>query len=98
MYSGGPSTKFICLQTSSKVSLSNSSNNLLFISCRNERTKPWDAKMVQDPVQDRLFEIIEAKKKGRKRPTKVKEEKPASDNVVSIMDALKSSIAADKRR
>lgn len=63
-----------------------------------ERTKPWDAKMVQDPVQDRLLEIIEAKKKGRKRPTKAKEEKPASNNVVSIMDALKNSLAAEKRR
>ena len=39
----------------------------------DERTKPWDPKMVDDPVQDRLLEIIAAKKKGKKRPAKPKE-------------------------
>ena len=62
----------------------------------DERTKPWDAKMVQDPVQDRLLEIIAAKKKGRKRPAKAKTTEPAAGNVVSILDALKKSIAAEK--
>ncbi len=62
----------------------------------DERTKPWDAKMVQDPVQDRLLEIIAAKKKGRKRPAKAKTADPAAGNVVSILDALKKSIAAEK--
>lgn len=61
-----------------------------------ERTKPWDASMVQDPVQDRLQEIIAAKKKGRKRPAKAKALEPAPGNVVSILDALKKSIASEK--
>ena len=39
----------------------------------DERMKPWDPKMVDDPVQDRLLEIIAAKKKGKKRPAKAKE-------------------------
>jgi len=64
----------------------------------DERTKPWNAKMVQDPVQDQLLEIIAAKKKGRKRPAKVKTAGPAAGNVVSILDALKKSIAAEKGR
>ena len=62
----------------------------------DERTKPWDTKMVHDPVHDRLLEIIAAKKKGRKRPAKAKTAEPAAGNVVSSLDALKKSIAAKK--
>jgi len=64
----------------------------------DERTKPWNAKMVQDLVQDQLLEIIAAKKKGRKRPAKAKTAEPAAGNVLSILDALKKSIAAEKGR
>ncbi len=31
-----------------------------------KQTKPWDAKMVVDPVQDRLLDIIKAKRNSRK--------------------------------
>jgi DNA end-binding protein Ku len=64
----------------------------------DERVKPWDPKMVDDPVQDRLLEIIAAKKKGKKRPAKPKESasEPPS-NVVNIMDALKKSIASESK-
>lgn len=66
-----------------------------------ERIKPWDPKMVDDPVQDRLLDIIASKKKGRKKPAKAKaepEEQPS--NVVNIMDALRKSIstAGNKRK
>ena len=61
-----------------------------------ERTSSWDPAMVEDPVQQKLLDIIAAKKKGRKRPTKAKAEPEArTDNVISIMDALKKSIAAE---
>jgi DNA end-binding protein Ku len=63
----------------------------------DERTKSWDPKMVDDPVQHRLLDIIAAKKKGRKRPAapaKGEPEKPS--NVINIMDALKKSIASEK--
>lgn len=62
----------------------------------NERTRPWDPGMVRDPVQDRLLDLIAARKKGRKRQTKPREQtqEPAS-NVVNIMDALRRSIASD---
>jgi len=63
-----------------------------------ERTKPWNPDMVQDPVQDRLLKIIAAKKKGRKRPAPAKTPEPASGNVISILDALKKSIASEKSR
>lgn len=59
-----------------------------------ERTRKWDPKMVDDPVQDRLLDIIAAKKKGRKRPAKTKTPPPAG-NVVNIMDALRRSIKAE---
>jgi DNA end-binding protein Ku len=62
----------------------------------DERVKPWDPKMVDDPVQDRLLEIIAAKKKGKKRPANPKESasEPPS-NVFNIMEALKKSIASE---
>lgn len=65
-----------------------------------ERTKDWDPSMVEDPVQDKLLEIIEAKKK--KKPAKAKkgsaraEPQETPSNVVSIMDALKKSVESEK--
>lgn len=69
----------------------------------DERTKPWNAGMVHDPVQEKLLDIIASKKKGRRRPAKEKqEEEKAPSNVISIMDALRKSISqetsAKKRR
>lgn len=66
-----------------------------------ERIKPWDPKMVTDPVQERLLDIIASKKKGRKKPAKAKteEEEDRPSNVVSIMDALRKSLdTAGKKR
>lgn len=62
-----------------------------------ERTTGWDPKMVNDPVQARLLEIIASKKKGRRRPARAKPEAEAEppSNVVSIMDALRKSLAAE---
>ncbi|OAE49138.1 Ku protein [Agrobacterium tumefaciens] len=66
-----------------------------------KQTKPWDAKMVVDPVQDRLLDIIKAKKKQHKKPARGKTTAPASpskpSNVINIMDALKKSVAAETR-
>lgn len=64
----------------------------------DERTKPWDPKMVDDPVQDRLLEIIAAKKKGKKRPAAAKAAEPEEPgNVINIMDALRKSIASENK-
>ncbi|WP_411034204.1 Ku protein [Shinella sp. BYT-45] len=60
-----------------------------------ERTKSWDPKMADDPVQGRLLDIIAAKKKGRKRPAKQKAPPPTAGNVINIMDALRKSIKAE---
>lgn len=65
----------------------------------DSRTADWDPRMVEDPVQDRLMELIEAKQKGRRKPRKAAKESPAdSGKVVSIIDALKRSIESEKRR
>ncbi|MBX3540993.1 MAG: Ku protein [Chelatococcus sp.] len=63
----------------------------------DERTRPWDPSMAEDPVQDKLLDIIAAKKKGRKRPAARKSEPAPPTNVINIMDALKKSIASEKR-
>ena len=64
-----------------------------------ERSKPWDPKMVADPVQDKLLDIIAAKKKGRKRTVKHDAEDEPSEhgNVVNIMDALRRSLTSQKK-
>ena len=54
--------------------------------------------MVADPVQERLLDIIEAKKKGaKKRKAKPKAEPEAPSNVINIMDALRRSVAGAKK-
>ncbi|MDR6667828.1 non-homologous end joining protein Ku [Rhizobium sp. 1399] len=66
-----------------------------------KQTQHWNPKMVIDPVQDRLLDIIAEKKKTLKKPTKTKVKTPASSpaasNVINIMDALKKSVAAESR-
>ena len=62
------------------------------------RKKAWSPEMVADPVQEKLLDIIEAKKKGAKKAKArpVAEPEPPS-NVISIMDALRRSVAAAKK-
>ena len=61
------------------------------------RTRKWDASLAGDPVQDRLLDLIESKKKKRRsRPAKPKAEAQPS-NVINIMDALKASLAKGRK-
>jgi DNA end-binding protein Ku len=63
-------------------------------------SQPWDTSMVDDPVQSRLKAIIESrrKKKGKKTTAKARKEEPErATNVVSIIDALKKSLEAEKK-
>jgi DNA end-binding protein Ku len=66
----------------------------------DDLSKPWTPSMVDDPVQARLKEIIESrrKKKGKKPAAKAPIEPDPPANVVSIMDALKKSLAAEKKK
>ena len=62
------------------------------------RKKTWSPDMVADPVQERLVDIIEAKKRGAKKPkAKPSAESEAPSNVINIMDALKRSVAGAKK-
>ena len=66
-----------------------------------QQTQHWDPKMVVDPVQDRLLDLIAEKKNALKKPAKRKtkpmvDDTPAS-NVINIMDALRKSVEADQR-
>lgn len=59
------------------------------------RTTTWSDKMVQDPVQDRLLEIIKSKDKPKAKPRAKKgtEDAPApQNNVIDLMAALKKSL------
>jgi len=53
---------------------------------------------IADPVQARLLDIIEAKKKGAKKAkAKPSAEPEPPSNVINIMDALRRSVAAAKK-
>lgn len=64
-----------------------------------KQTRHWDSKLASDPVQDKLMEIIETKRKAMKRPAKAKASEPKGKlgNVVNIMDALRKSVASESR-
>jgi DNA end-binding protein Ku len=64
-----------------------------------KQARHWDSNLVSDPVQDKLLEIIEAKRRKTKRPAKAKASEPEAtpNNVVNIMDALRRSVKAEKR-
>jgi len=65
------------------------------------QTTKWSPKMVTDPVQERLLELIAEKKKALKpkRASKAKSDpSPSGGNVVNIMDALRKSLETSKRK
>lgn len=65
-----------------------------------QRTRPWDPKMVVDPVQDKLLELIALKKKALRKTVKAKPAGavvPSGGDVVNIMDALRKSIVENSR-
>jgi len=69
----------------------------LFTNLIDEHAAPWKVDMVRDPVQDRLREIIAAKKKRAKKPSPREAEPQAPSNVINIMDALRKSLAAGSK-
>ncbi|OOG72900.1 hypothetical protein BLJAPNOD_05144 [Ensifer sp. M14] len=64
-----------------------------------KKTTEWNPKLVVDPVQDRLLDIINERKKHLKKPGKAKTKSPEPEpsNVINIMDALRRSVAAETR-
>jgi len=66
-----------------------------------QRSRDWSPDLVTDPVQDELKALIAAKrKKGGKAPArKTEDDEPAGgSNVISLMDALKSSLDKANRK
>jgi DNA end-binding protein Ku len=71
----------------------------LVTSLIEERSKPWNPDMVRDPVQEKLLEIIESKRKHAKKVAKPKgkEGEPVhAGNVIDLMAALKGSLEKKK--
>ncbi len=67
----------------------------LFARLIDKRTRPWDGAAIRDSLEEDLRKLIAARKKGHRRKVAAKEPPPAG-NVVSIVDALKKSIAAER--
>lgn len=67
----------------------------------DERSAAWTPEMATDPVQDELKSIIAAKRKNAKpadRSGKKEEAAGGASNVVSLMDALKSSLERSQKK
>ena len=63
-----------------------------------KQTQHWNAKLVGDPVQAKLLDIIKARKKtGKATRAKPSEPETKPSNVINIMDALRKSVAAETR-
>jgi len=61
-----------------------------------ERKTSFSPELVRDPVQERLLDLIEEKRKGKPhRARREPEPESAPSNVVNIMDALRRSVAAE---
>ena len=63
----------------------------------DERTEDWKPSMADDPVQDRLLDIIAQRKKGKKIKKRAEPKPDQPSNVIDIMSALKKSLAAEKK-
>lgn len=61
-----------------------------------ERTIDWDPALLNDPVQERLEELIAARRKKRKPPARASSRARKGGEVIDIMDALRRSLDADK--
>lgn len=61
------------------------------------RTADWSPDMVKDPVQNDLLALIEGKRKTSKKAKARKQQPPEGGNVISIMDALRRSLSAEKK-
>ncbi|QCM13298.1 Ku protein [Agrobacterium tumefaciens] len=58
----------------------------------------WKPTLVQDPIQKKISALLKTKSKAAPSPEKKTGAKArAGGNVINIMDALKKSLAADKR-
>ncbi len=63
-----------------------------------ERMADWSPDMVSDPVEKRLQDIIEARKNPPKKKAAAKARPaPRGNNVIDITEALRQSLAAEKK-
>ena len=60
------------------------------------RTEAWSERFLEDTVQEQMKKIVAGKKPRRGKAEEPEATAPTGGNVVSIMDALKRSVAADK--
>ena len=59
----------------------------------------WDPSMVHDPMQETLLKMVEEKRKGqKKKPAAKPQADDSGGKVVNIMDALKRSLEAEKKK
>ena len=62
----------------------------------DRRTEAWSDRFLEDTVQQQMKKIVAGKKPRRGKVEEPEATAPTGGNVVSIMDALKRSVAGDK--
>jgi DNA end-binding protein Ku len=62
----------------------------------DSRTEAWSERFVEDTVQKKMKTIVAGKKPRPSKATEPDRPEPSEGNVVSILDALKRSVASDK--
>lgn len=65
-----------------------------------KNTTEWKPAVAQDTVQKKIKSLLKSKEKGKSKTGKTKSAPAAKSggNVINIMDALKKSLASDKRK
>jgi DNA end-binding protein Ku len=63
-----------------------------------EKMRSWSPKMVEDPVKEKMLDLIAGKRKHGAKASKPTRSVEPPSNVVNIADALRKSLAAEKRR
>lgn len=58
----------------------------------------WNPAMVHDPMQETLLEMVEEKRKGLKKKRAATKKDDGDGKVINIMDALKRSLEAEKKK
>jgi len=63
-----------------------------------KEAKPWDTKFASDLVEKRLQRLIKSRTKAAAKPAAKETKRQPVGNVISITDALRASLEAEKRK
>lgn len=63
-----------------------------------KEAKPWDSKFASDLVEKRIHRLVKSRTKAAAKPASKEAKRQPAGNVISITDALRASLEAEKRK